>query len=169
MIKVAEIVCPEKRQAFANVSLRSTVCCFRISELSADLNSQLNNKVKSFVAFSVAIDESTDITDIAQLVIFIRRVETLTIMEDFLELVPVTDTTTADDLFCSIVRALDKIKVDWSHSHAVGLSTDVRHQNSKFKLQMEMFLDFSLYFAPGGIVLQVLKYKLHLGGGCLDC
>lgn len=35
----------------------------RISELSADLNRQLKHKVKSFLAFSVAIDESTDITD----------------------------------------------------------------------------------------------------------
>ena len=45
---------------------------------------------KSFLAFSVAIDESTDITDIAQLAIFIRGVdETLAITEEFLELVPI--------------------------------------------------------------------------------
>jgi len=44
----------------------------RISDISTNLDSQLKNKVKSFVMFSVALDESTDI---AQLAIFIRGVD----------------------------------------------------------------------------------------------
>jgi len=47
----------------------------RISDISANLDSQLKNKVKSFVVFSVALDESTDIAGIAQLAIFIRGVD----------------------------------------------------------------------------------------------
>jgi len=47
----------------------------RISDISANLDSQLKNKVKSFVIFSVAVDESTDISDVAQLAIFIRGVD----------------------------------------------------------------------------------------------
>ncbi|GAA6090000.1 general transcription factor II-I repeat domain-containing protein 2A-like [Tachysurus ichikawai] len=100
MLKAAEIVCPEKRQAFANISLTRNNVADRFSELSADLDSQLKCKVESFLAFSVAIDESTDITDVAQLAIFIRAVdETLTVTEEFLELVTMTDTTTAEDIF----------------------------------------------------------------------
>lgn len=65
--------------------------------------------MESFLAFTVAIDESTDITDVAQLAIFIRGVDdTLTVTEEFLELVPMTDTTTAEDIFRSVVRALDR-------------------------------------------------------------
>nr|XP_008300218.1 PREDICTED: calcium/calmodulin-dependent protein kinase type II subunit alpha [Stegastes partitus] len=68
-----------------------------------------------------AIDESTDITDVAQLVIFIRRVDdTLTATEVFVELV--TDTTTAADIFTALVDALDRLGVDWSR--AVSLATD---------------------------------------------
>ena len=49
----------------------------------------MNDKIKSFIAFSVAIDESTDVTDVARLAIFNWSVdETLTITEEFLELVP---------------------------------------------------------------------------------
>lgn len=65
-----------------------------------DLDSQLKHNVKLFVAFSIAIDESMDITDVAQLAIFIHGVdETLTVTEEFLELVPVMDATTANDIF----------------------------------------------------------------------
>lgn len=83
----------------------------------------MKRKVESFLAFLVAMDEITDITDIAQLAIFIRGVDkTLTVSEEFLELVPMTDTTTAEDIFRSVVGALDRIGADWSR--AVSLATD---------------------------------------------
>uniref|UniRef100_A0A674DXZ8 SPIN-DOC-like zinc-finger domain-containing protein n=1 Tax=Salmo trutta TaxID=8032 RepID=A0A674DXZ8_SALTR len=123
MMKAAEIVCPEKRQAFANISLTRNTVADRISDLSVDLDSQLKQKVKSFIGFSVAIDESTDITDVAQLAIFIRGVDdTLTVTEEFVELVPMTDTTTAADIFTALVGALDRVGVEWSR--AVSLATD---------------------------------------------
>lgn len=62
MVKAVEIVCPDKRQAFAKISLTRNTIADRISDLSMDLYSQLKNKVKDFIAFSVAIDDSTDIT-----------------------------------------------------------------------------------------------------------
>ena len=112
ILKAAEIVCPEKRQVFANISLTRNTVAERISDLSANLDSQLKNKVKSFVTFSVALDESTDISDVAQLAIFIRGVdETLSVTEEFLGLVPMMDTTTANDFFNSLVGALNRFGV----------------------------------------------------------
>ena len=72
-------------------------------------------QVKSFIAFSVAIDESTDITDVAPMAILICRVEdTLTVTEEFVELVPMMDTATAADIFTALIGALDRVGVDWS-------------------------------------------------------
>ncbi|XP_037774968.1 general transcription factor II-I repeat domain-containing protein 2-like [Penaeus monodon] len=123
MLKAAETVCPDKRQAFENISLTRNTVADRISDLAEDLDSQLKRKVKSFIVFSVAIDESKDITDVAQLAIFIRGVDdTLTITEEFVELVPMTDTTTAADIFTALVGALDRAGVDWSRT--VSLATD---------------------------------------------
>ncbi|XP_037794130.1 general transcription factor II-I repeat domain-containing protein 2-like [Penaeus monodon] len=123
MLKAAETVCPEKRQAFANISLTRNTVADRISDLAEDLDSQLKHKVKSFIAFSVAIDESTDITDVAQLAIFIRGVDdTLTVTEEFVELVPMTDTTTAANIFTALVGTLDRVGVDWTRT--VSLATD---------------------------------------------
>jgi len=95
----------------------------RVSDLSANLDSQLKNKVKSFVIFSVALDESTDISDVAQQAIFIRSVdETLSVTEEFLGLVPVMDTTTANDIFNSLLGVLNRMEIYWSR--AVGIATD---------------------------------------------
>ncbi|XP_073714947.1 general transcription factor II-I repeat domain-containing protein 2-like [Misgurnus anguillicaudatus] len=117
MMKAAEIVCPEKRQAFANINLTRNTVVGRISVSGFGQPAEAKSKV------SVAIDESTDITDVAQLAIFIRRVDdTLTITEEFVELVPMTDTTTAADIFTALVGALDRVGVDWSR--AVSLATD---------------------------------------------
>eukprot|EP00066_Takifugu_rubripes_P014554 XP_011603820.1 PREDICTED: general transcription factor II-I repeat domain-containing protein 2-like [Takifugu rubripes] len=123
MVRAAEIVCPEKRQAFANISLTRNTIADRISDLSMDLDSQLKNKVKDFIAFSVAIDESTDITDVAQLAIFIRGVDdTLTVTEELVEMVPMSGTTTTDDIFTALVGTLDRVGVNWAR--AVSLATD---------------------------------------------
>ena len=74
ILKAAEIVCSEKLQVFANISLTRNTVAERISNIFANLDSQVKNKVKLFVTFSVALDESTDISDVAQLAIFIRGV-----------------------------------------------------------------------------------------------
>jgi len=95
----------------------------RVSDISANSDSQLKKKVKSFVIFSAALDESTDISDVAQLAIFIRGVdETLSVTEEFLGLVPVIDTITAKDIFNSLVGVLNRMGIHWSR--AVGIATD---------------------------------------------
>ena len=44
------------------------------------------------------------------------------VTEELLELVPMQDTTTVDDIFSSLTGVLDKVGVDWFH--AVSLATD---------------------------------------------
>lgn len=123
MVKAAELVCPEKKQAFASISLSRNTVAERIEDLARDLNRQLKDKVKTFIAFSIALDESTDINDVAQLGLFIRGVdESLNITEEFVELVPMTDTTTSNDIYSSLIGALDRLEVEWSR--AVSVATD---------------------------------------------
>jgi hypothetical protein len=42
-----------------------------VNDLAGDIQCQPKEKCKDFVAYSIAIDESTDVTDIAQLTVFI--------------------------------------------------------------------------------------------------
>ena len=87
-------MCPEKHQTFANISLTRNTIFDRISDLAADIDSHLKEKVASCVAFSVAIDKIIDNTDMAQLAIFIRGVgASLTVTEQYVQLVPMTAMT----------------------------------------------------------------------------
>ena len=109
-LKAAEVVCPEKQSAFANISLSRNTIADRVEDLSQEYGRQMNERIKSFIAFSVAIDESTDVTDVAQLCIIIRGVDdTLTVTEEFLEMVALKDTTTANDIFSSLADTLDSV------------------------------------------------------------
>ena len=45
----------------------------RISEMSRDINCQLNNRVKRG-KFSLQLDESTDVSDLTQLLVFVRYI-----------------------------------------------------------------------------------------------
>ena len=60
---------------FANVSLSRNTVADRVCEMATDVKTQLIEKGKDFVAYSLAVDESSDTTDTAQLGIFIRGVD----------------------------------------------------------------------------------------------
>ena len=83
MINVCDIVCPDKRQAFLNVSLSRNTVADCVCDLATDLQQQLIGKGKDSIAYSLAVDESSDTFDTAQLSIFIRGVDsTLCIIEE---------------------------------------------------------------------------------------
>ncbi|XP_076135597.1 general transcription factor II-I repeat domain-containing protein 2, partial [Alosa pseudoharengus] len=111
------------RQLFANVSLSRNTVAERVDQLSTNLKEQLVEKGKYFIAYSLAVDESTDITNIAQLSIFIRGVDSsLSITEELLELRPMHDTTTGQDLYEEVYSCVNEMGLPWGK--LVGLTTD---------------------------------------------
>lgn len=123
MLKVCDEVCPDKRQLFSNVSLSRNTVAERVDELSINLKEQLVKKGKEFIAYFLAVDESTDISDIAQLSIFIRGVDSsLSVTEEFLALRPMHDTTTGHDLYEEVSRCVNEMGLPWEK--LVGLTTD---------------------------------------------
>jgi hypothetical protein len=75
MLAVTNEVCPEKIKLFEEISLSTRTCVRRTEELGNNLFSQLKDIIPSLDCFSIAIDESTDISDTAQLLIFIRGID----------------------------------------------------------------------------------------------
>ncbi|KAJ8375466.1 hypothetical protein SKAU_G00060460 [Synaphobranchus kaupii] len=123
MLKVCDAVCPDKRQLFLNVSLSRNTVAERVDQLSTNLKQQLVGKGKDFIAYSLAVDESTDTSDIAQLSIFIRGVDSsLCITEEFLGLRSMHGTTTGQDLYEEVSRCVNEMGLPWEK--LVGLTTD---------------------------------------------
>ncbi|XP_062373410.1 general transcription factor II-I repeat domain-containing protein 2-like [Sardina pilchardus] len=123
MLKVCDVVCPDKRQAFLNVSLSRNTVAHRVCELATDLQEQLMGKGKTFQAYSLAVDESSDASDTAQLSIFIRGVDSsLCVTEELLGLKSMHGTTTGKDLFEEVCKCVNEMGLPWDK--LVGLTTD---------------------------------------------
>ena len=74
LITVAGELIPEKVDAFNSVSLSASTITQRIEEMADNVHSQLQKQSKQFAYFSLALDESTDVQDTAQLLVFNRGV-----------------------------------------------------------------------------------------------
>ena len=123
MLKVCEVMCPDKKQAFLSVSLSRNTVADRVWELANDLKTQLMNKGKDFVAYSLAVDESADVTDTAQLSIFIRGVDSsLGVTEELLGIKSMHGTTTGKDIFEEVSECVNELKLPWDK--LTGLATD---------------------------------------------
>jgi hypothetical protein len=64
-------MCPIKVNDFQSISLTRNTVAEHIDDIAHNLWIQLCNISKHFEAFSIAMDESTDVNDVAQLAVFI--------------------------------------------------------------------------------------------------
>ena len=90
--------------------------------MGQDVKRQLTEKCRDFVCFSLAVDESTDISDTAQLAFFVRGVDSNSNVTDELDLVSLKITTTGADIFQAIDDALEVVGLAWGKLYSV--STD---------------------------------------------
>ena len=110
MVKVWDIVCPDKKQDFLNVSLSRNTVAERVCELSTNRHKQLIKKGKDFVVYSLAVDESSDTSNTAQLSIFVHGVDSsLCVTEELLGLKSMHSTTTEKDIFEEVSKCITEM------------------------------------------------------------
>ncbi|XP_076744961.1 general transcription factor II-I repeat domain-containing protein 2-like [Maylandia zebra] len=123
MVETAGILCPETKDKFEKISLSRRTVTRRVELIDEDITSILNKKAKSFTFYSVALDESNDVKDTAQLLIFIRGInETFEITEEFLTMESLKGQTRGEDLFERVSAAIENMKLPWSK--LVNVTTD---------------------------------------------
>jgi Spin-doc zinc-finger/Domain of unknown function (DUF4371) len=110
MIEVMDEVCPEKQHLIKEVSLSARTITRRIEEIGNDVEDMLKGNAINFQYFSIAMDESCDIKDTAQLLIFIRGIdEKFNIFEEMAALCSLKGRTTGEDLFISVQKVISSL------------------------------------------------------------
>ncbi|XP_026818972.1 general transcription factor II-I repeat domain-containing protein 2-like [Rhopalosiphum maidis] len=123
MLAVTNEVCPEKIKLFEEISLSTRTYVRRTEELGNNLFSQLKDIIPSLDCFSIAIDESTDISDTAQLLIFIRGMDKeFNIYEELADMCSIKGTTTGEDIFKNIENSFEKLGL--SLKKFISITTD---------------------------------------------
>ena len=105
IINFCDVLCPDKMQMLVNVSLSRNTIADRVCELSTNLRTQLSERSRDFIAYSLAVDESTDMTGTAQLPIFIRVVDSnLRVREEIVNIKSMHGTTTGENVCQSVTN-----------------------------------------------------------------
>ena len=110
---VAEEMCPKMLQELEKISLSRWTIARCIDILAGDICDILKNKVKNFVSWSFAIDESTDAKDAKQLAIFVKGVDKeLNQTEELCSLQCMKDATTGANIFSEVLNTFDMFGLD---------------------------------------------------------
>ncbi|XP_071745257.1 general transcription factor II-I repeat domain-containing protein 2B-like [Lepeophtheirus salmonis] len=92
--KFAEVKCSQMLKSVSDVSLSRRTIVRRVEDMGSDIAYQLKVKLSDIEYYSLALDESTDIRDTAQLAVFIRAVDKdFNVTEELLDLNPLKGTT----------------------------------------------------------------------------
>lgn len=85
-----------------------------MEDIAGDLMTKLQIKSKTFTFFSLALDKSTDLTNTAQLLIFIRGTNTdYNITEELASLESISGTTTGADKFEKVNSCTKSLGLTW--------------------------------------------------------
>ncbi|VVC39621.1 Ribonuclease H-like domain,HAT, C-terminal dimerisation domain,Domain of unknown function DUF4371 [Cinara cedri] len=104
------------------VSLSNDTVKRRIDDMSSNIKEKILLYVKDCNFFALQIDESTDIANMAQLIVFIRFDRNDEIIEEFLFCKPLQTHTTSEIIFTTINEYLIEIDLPWSK--CVGFCSD---------------------------------------------
>ena len=123
LIIFSEYECLEKKHLVEQTNLSRFTVLRRINDFSYNIKETLKERLKLCETFSLALDESTDIIDTAQLVISIRAVTAgFDIVEEFLGMASLSSTTTAKDICEQVLKVVGKFKLNPVRLY--GVTTD---------------------------------------------
>lgn len=114
---IDEMIVDEKVKAsvtssIKKVPLSDTSTLRRLELLATDVEGKLLENLRKAEFMSIAVDESTDCTDMAQLCIYVRFYDGVRVREELLGLVPLEGHTTGEVIFQKIVTFFNEHELD---------------------------------------------------------
>ena len=106
------------------ISLSNNTVSRRIDDMSADIIEQVIQEIKSapLGIFSIQLDESTDVANCSQLLVYVRYINEGEFKDEFLFCKPLETTTTAHDVFDTVGSFLQNHDIPWEN--VCGVCTD---------------------------------------------
>ena len=104
------------------LSLSDNTVQRRISLMSEDIQNQVIDQMKSAGSFALQLDESTDISFCAQLIVFVRYVHNGLFKDEFLCILDLPSRTRGEDIFKTIDTFFKANDINWEL--LCGLCTD---------------------------------------------
>uniref|UniRef100_H2ZW76 DUF4371 domain-containing protein n=1 Tax=Latimeria chalumnae TaxID=7897 RepID=H2ZW76_LATCH len=85
----------------------------RVEEIGKDIRQQLMADLSAAPCFSLALDESTDISDFSQLCVWIRFPKKELFCEELLCLIPMKTQTKGEDIFTALLNFFTENNLEW--------------------------------------------------------
>ena len=119
-LDMVRIVCGDDAAAkIESVPLSNSTIASRISDISDNIKSQLIQEIRNSKYFSLQLDETTDVSDDAQLLAYVRYQSSTTLAEEFLFCKTLTTTTTGADIFDLVDTFFTDEGIDWNRCISV--------------------------------------------------
>lgn len=112
----------EIKKQISNLSLSHQTVARRVELLSRNVLSQLRNDLKNASGFSLALDESADISDTEQLMVYVRFDVNDEFKEDLLGVMALRNTTRGEDIYRALKECLVNNDIDLQK--LVSVTTD---------------------------------------------
>ncbi|CAH2226763.1 jg14191, partial [Pararge aegeria aegeria] len=123
LLKAADIVLgSESKQKLSQISLSDNTVKRRIDDMAEDIKNQVVEAVKASTFFAIQLDESTDVAQCCQLIVFVRYIQNETIKDELLFSKELTTTSKASDIMTAISEFFDRHELSWTK--LIGVCTD---------------------------------------------
>ena len=126
MIKAASLVLGvASSNKLTKISLSDSTMKKRFDKLANEIEFQVLQKMQGSPFFVIQCDETTDVTQLSQLLVYIRYVGSTSIEEEMLFCRPIDTTTKAEDVFKLVASYFDGKRIQWEKliSITVGAPT----------------------------------------------
>jgi zinc finger BED domain-containing protein 5/7/8/9 len=98
---------------FNNIALSAPTVKRRIVSISSYIEDEVIKRLLSSPTFSMQLDESTDIANLAELLVYVRYIHKNKIEEEMLFCKPLLTTTTGEDIFNEVTSYFTKKQIAW--------------------------------------------------------
>ncbi|XP_059362102.1 zinc finger BED domain-containing protein 5 [Carassius carassius] len=120
---MTRIMCGEKAAKELNlVPLSNDTVSRRIKEMADDVKKTLIERIQSSQYFAIQLDKNTDVTDLANLLVYVRYEKDGSAHEDFMFCQSLGTRTTAEHIFQVLDAFIQENGLDWKK--CVGVCTD---------------------------------------------